>query len=288
MSKISVTTIAGLTSGGDANKVKIESGDTLQVESNATVGGTLGVTGNATMGGTAAITGNTTVGGTLGVTGATTLANSGSAVPLSIATHVSNHELAFTGSTHANIAANNGANPFYIQSIGAGSINLQTTSTDRMVINASGHVTMASQPYVTFQGSSGGNTNITHGEYFGNTTQGNPAFSTSGSNLARMQGITYNSSNGLFTVPTGGLYMIYFQGYYNASATVVRVDIICNGVQMALGHMDSTVGTVNTSFAGTLAANDTVGFRMISGSSGTVQDWYMGPAHMLGYIVKVA
>ena len=46
MSKISVTTIAGLTSGGDANKVKIESGDTLQVVlSGATVGGTLGVTG---------------------------------------------------------------------------------------------------------------------------------------------------------------------------------------------------------------------------------------------------
>ena len=48
MSKITVTTIAGLASGGDANKVKIESGDTLQVESNATVGGTLGVTGDAT------------------------------------------------------------------------------------------------------------------------------------------------------------------------------------------------------------------------------------------------
>jgi len=31
MSKISVTTIAGLTSGGDANKVKIEDGDTLEV-----------------------------------------------------------------------------------------------------------------------------------------------------------------------------------------------------------------------------------------------------------------
>ena len=48
MSKITVTTIAGLTSGGDANTVKIESGDTLQVESNATVGGTLGVTGAIT------------------------------------------------------------------------------------------------------------------------------------------------------------------------------------------------------------------------------------------------
>ena len=63
MSKISVTTIAGLTSGGDANKVKIESGDTFEVASNSTVGGTLGVTGN------------TTVGGTLGVTGISTLSN---------------------------------------------------------------------------------------------------------------------------------------------------------------------------------------------------------------------
>ena len=45
MSKITVTTIAGQTSGSDANKVIIESGDTLQVDSNATVGGTLGVTG---------------------------------------------------------------------------------------------------------------------------------------------------------------------------------------------------------------------------------------------------
>ena len=51
MSKISVTTIAGLTSGGDANTVKIESGDTLAVQTNATVGGTLGVTGVSTLNG---------------------------------------------------------------------------------------------------------------------------------------------------------------------------------------------------------------------------------------------
>lgn len=48
MSKITVTTIAGQTSGSDANKVIIESGDTLQVDSNATVGGTASITGNAT------------------------------------------------------------------------------------------------------------------------------------------------------------------------------------------------------------------------------------------------
>ena len=43
MSKITVTTIAGATSAADANKVKIESGDTLEVVSNATVGGDLTV-----------------------------------------------------------------------------------------------------------------------------------------------------------------------------------------------------------------------------------------------------
>ena len=62
MSKITVTTIAGATSGGDANKVKIESGDTLEVVTNATVGGTLGVTGATT-------TGNITTGNTSIITG---------------------------------------------------------------------------------------------------------------------------------------------------------------------------------------------------------------------------
>ena len=37
MSKITVTTIAGLTSGGDANKVKIESGDDFIVDTDALV-----------------------------------------------------------------------------------------------------------------------------------------------------------------------------------------------------------------------------------------------------------
>ena len=56
MSKITVTTIAGLTSGGDANTVKIESGDAFNVVSGATtLGGTLGVTGVSTLTGNVGI-----------------------------------------------------------------------------------------------------------------------------------------------------------------------------------------------------------------------------------------
>ena len=59
MSKITVTTIAGQTSGSDANLVKIESGDTLQALSNATVGGTLIVTGATTLSSNVAVNGGT-------------------------------------------------------------------------------------------------------------------------------------------------------------------------------------------------------------------------------------
>ena len=64
MSKITVTTIAGQTSGADANKVKIESGDTLEVVSNATVGGTLTTTGTSTFQDTSTFQGDVNVGTT--------------------------------------------------------------------------------------------------------------------------------------------------------------------------------------------------------------------------------
>ena len=69
MSKITVTTIAGQSSGADANLVKIESGDTLQALSNATVGGTLGVTGATTLTG-ATLSGDLQVGGSTPVSSA--------------------------------------------------------------------------------------------------------------------------------------------------------------------------------------------------------------------------
>ena len=244
---------------------------------------------------------NLVVPGTVSVTGASTLTGgvtSSAAHTVTTSTHANASVFKSTGHTQLFLQDTDASSNYQFWGLqnSGGDINILRCNDDRasgfvtpMTITQEGYVNLPNNPYVQFQGGSNGNTSITHGEYFGNTTQGNPAFSTSGGNhLARMQGITYNSSNGLFTVPEGGLYMIYFQGYYNGSATAVRVDIICNGVQMALGHMGSQVGTVGTSFAGTLAANDTVGFRSIGGSGGTVQDWYMGVSHMLGYIVKVA
>ena len=48
MSQITVTNIQGQTSGGNANKVIITSGHTLEVTSNSTVGGNSTITGSLT------------------------------------------------------------------------------------------------------------------------------------------------------------------------------------------------------------------------------------------------
>ena len=69
MSKITVTTIAGLTSGGDANTVKIESGDAFNVVSGATtLGGTVSITGETTLTGGARVNTLKHTGGTTGLT----------------------------------------------------------------------------------------------------------------------------------------------------------------------------------------------------------------------------
>lgn len=84
--------------------------------------------------------------------GSVAITNSGSSNALEIATHISTYEVQFTGSTHANLTANIGANPFYIQNLGAGTMNFQTSATDRMVISSSGNVGIGtSSPSSTFQ-----------------------------------------------------------------------------------------------------------------------------------------
>jgi len=183
MSKITVTTIAGLTSGGDANTVKIESGDTLAVQSNATVGGTLGVTGVTTTTGGITIPASTTVGLNFG--SGTDLAQ------LAMQSGVSDRIALRT--THTSSYDNN---PFIIyQPSGAAAQN------DALVVNTGGQVTKSKNPAFlaygqpTMTATSGG-----HG-YFN-------SFANSGGTAQSFNnGGHYDNSTGKFTAPVAGKYM---------------------------------------------------------------------------------
>ena len=220
MSKITVTTIAGATSGADANKVKIESGDTLEVVSNATVGGT------------AAITGNTTVGGTLGVTGATTLSNTLS-VPLANSNNPSIRLESPTTDVDFAISSYNDANGTYV-SLGAnhylnsggndavfdtnkksagilldarnnGRIQFLTANTgvatSRMEISKDGYVTQSKLPMFNVIG--GGHTIAATGQTTITSSNGFNGLEYDPDSL-------FNATNGRFTAPVAGRYFFIF------------------------------------------------------------------------------
>ena len=265
-----------------SSKIKVDTIENVAGSGNVSLGSghNLVVPGNITGQGTAAITGNTTVGGTLGVTGATTLANGGSAVPLSIATHVSTHELAFTGSTHANIAANNGANPFYIQSIGAGSMHFQTTSTDRMIIDASGRVTKPHQPAFMARN---------HGQVANNAAYVAAGVTMICHIIDHNIGGHYSTSNGRFTAPVAGRY------HFGYSIGIARLnngetlypDFVKNGNFIHYQYFQNNsggdfYGPISASCTFDLAANDYLNVTV----AGTA-DWYAGQQEtiMYGYLI---
>ena len=217
MSKISVTTIAGLTSGGDANKVKIESGDTLQVESNATVGGTLGVTGDLTVD-TSTLkvdSSNNRVGiGTtspamgLHISGSTSSSNYGMRV---VNTDASGYSTIQMGGTDAGIYRNGssqtqygGASSLNLITVSGHPISLSTSNTVRMKIDGSGYVTKPNQPMFSisggpnsYQDGSGNQTVVLHGQ--------------SGVFPGDMNiGGHFSYSTGRFTAPIAGNYMFTY------------------------------------------------------------------------------
>ena len=161
---------------------------------------------------------------------AVTIANNGSNVPLTIPTNISTHEIAFTGSTHANIAANNGANPFYIQSIGAGDMYFQTNSTNRMHIDSDGRILKPTQPFFSARGQDANWRAIPGpsvwctiaGTNYSNTTgnfQLGTNFATSGHYDAENIGNHFTNASGHFTAPITGHYYFMIRMYLNRTNT---------------------------------------------------------------------
>ena len=195
MSKITVTTIAGQTSGADANKVKIESGDTLEVVSNATVGGT------------AAITGNTTVGGTLGVTGTATL--SGNAT---IGTNSGDTRFSLNSANQYTMVLKNAGNiAGQIGGGGTDDLRFSNAAGATTMQIKSGNVLSPLQP--SFEARSNvANVNLTtlaNGTYYLNY------FNATYFNI----GNHYNTTNSTFTAPVAGRYYFYTQLQLSASPT---------------------------------------------------------------------
>ena len=249
MSKITVTTIAGQTSGADANKVKIESGDTLEVVTNATVGGTLGVTGDLTVDTDTLFVdasadkvgiGTATPSNVLHVKGAASTDGILIQNPLSGSLYNAKVEFSRDGeSGGAKIQTERNA------STGGVGLSFSTTAdnsaegsgtyTQRMKIDEAGNVTMPSQPVFHVTRTSAQSTSTS-------TATSTPLeFPTS---TAIVSSTHFNHTTHRFTAPVAGKYM--FQWGYGtnspAGQSQYRTFIWKNGAKLAYTQLrnDST------------------------------------------------
>jgi len=248
MSKITVTTIAGLTSGGDANTVKIESGDAFNVVSGAT-----------TLGGD--LTVDTT---TLKVDSSNNRVGIGTASP-----SYTLHSSTSTGSDYAGFFHN-----------GAGSGN-GTALVAKGGANNSGAGTFIVQDY-------GGNEDFKVDGLGRVTKPNNPAFSvrsTGGNNGNTWEagqdikfqvvdtdiGSNYATGTGRFTAPVAGFYTFSYIGFgYTAgrvpAGATCSVQLRKNGSTITTGsysEVSSSTGYPQSSFTFSLAlaVNDYVTIR---------------------------
>ena len=283
------------------NILTLDSSGSIAIADSATVGGTLGVTGATTTTGDIT-TSNSSGHRSLTVKGNTTTNYQGGSLLLANAgmdtnyggTYLYHHKAGGSGTDDAafnisqrtaagayvsniyNVDYKNNAHAFYIPNGGASGATV-------LGINGSGHINMSQQPFVHFQGNSNGNTTMQNDDRFGSTDDGNPAFNTA-PQKGGIQGITYTSATGRFTVPTAGRYLIFFQGYYNAGAAQCRIGLYVNGVHLGMDHNNSIIGTLQMHLLINCSASDYIEFKQISGGT---QDWYQGQAHMLGYIAML-
>jgi len=222
MSKITVTTIAGLTSGGDANTVKIESGDAFNVVSGATtLGGDLTVDTNV-----------------LKVDASNDRVGIGTASPTQTLETAGNIFINTTGNPNLTVktsgAGNNpniriqaDTNYWDLQTLFSNTndeLDFRYNGNSKMMINKEGLVTKPGQP--NFLARPNANDTVAYG----------------GSKIAHDEAIHnignhYNTSNQRFTAPVAGIY--YFEHIIvmsGGNAGTLEAKIYVNGVERSRSY----------------------------------------------------
>ena len=274
MSKITVTTIAGLTSGGDANKVKIESGDDLEV-----VSGDLTVDTSTLK----VDSSNNRVGiGTASPSSRIHIGDSGNAGEEAI--QFSNNAVqGFIGieGSSGNRFLGSAVNNMFIGTTAADGLELATNNNVRMTIDSSGRVTMPSQPvfFATAEA------NIPLSNSYSELT----AFSNGQVNV----GTHYNTSNGRFTAPIAGTYQFAVASIGNQNADVYRFRPYKNG--SSLNNYELRIqtegGAYGTNgefcFIVTLAVNDYISiFGYSDGSTNAYGDTNYRYSYFRGHLMS--
>ena len=238
-SKIKVDTIENVAGSGN---VSLGSGHNLVVPGNQTVGGTFGVTGVTTL------TGNVTTNGQLGLntagTGVSGQFGTGITVRRAVPeVHLQRDDGAGTGGVLMDNASS--TRRMYVGTYDTNSeTHIGTNGTQRLVVDASGGITMPNQP--AFVAYKVGNQSVS-----GSTVQ------VTGFTTILDVGSNWDNSQNRYTVPTAGVYLA--GGFWQASGTTgLHFGILKNGA--AYGN-DSFLDVVDASANGysvpfSMAAND--------------------------------
>jgi len=165
---------------------------------------------------------------------------------------------------------------------GADSGAVHLTNDEKMRISNAGYVTKPSQPSISVDGNtSSAVTDSGSSSYL--VTQ----WTTGNDSSFYSQGITYDSSNGRFTVPVAGKYLINVSIYTYQNNVFQRVQLYINGSNNLHYSFDNKTGDgdlgQDNSLGGStifnLSANDYIQVYMYKVSSESNKRYYFGAGH---------